>query len=451
MTTVQGERIADQEVAPLVARARAEIAAGLAARLDSDEQARRPRMDPADQRVYARRLINDWLRALDREQIDLGLDRIPAAVEERIARAVLDALFGLGPLQQLLDDDEVENVVANGADQVWVTYADGTKTPGPPLASSDGELVELLRTAAARVGLSERRFDTGSPALNLELPDGSRVFAVMSVAHRPALAVRRHRYPRVRLADLAGLGMVDPTLHAFLAAAVRARLNIVVCGGTGAGKTTLLRALLNEVAPAERLVTIEDNLELGLHRHPDLHPDVVALEAREANLEGVGEVTMADLVRMGLRMSPDRVIVGEVRGAEVLPMLNAMSQGNDGSMCTIHADSSAGAFARIAMYAVQAPERLPLEATNLLVANAVDLVVFIAQHDTTSGRRRRVVASVREVVGADGPQVVSNEVFEPGPDGTSVPAAPLRPATMARLAAAGFDPTLLGRDRGWGR
>ena len=173
----------------------------------------------------------------------------------------------------------------------------------------------------------------------------------------------------------------------------------------------------------------------------------MALEAREANLEGEGEVTMADLVRMGLRMSPDRVIVGEVRGAEVLPMLNAMSQGNDGSMCTIHADSSAGAFARIAMYAVQAPERLPLEATNILVANAVDLVVFIAHHENGGGRRRRV-ASIREVVGAEGPHVVSNEVFEPGPEGGAVPAAPLRPVTLDRLAATGFDPRQTASARG---
>ena len=200
----------------------------------------------------------------------------------------------------------------------------------------------------------------------------------------------------------------------------------------------------------ERLVTIEDNFELGLQRFPELHPDVVAMEAREPNVEGTGEVSMAELVRMGLRMSPDRVIVGEVRGPEVLALLNAMSQGNDGSMCTVHADSSAGAFARLAMYAVQAPERLPLEATNLLVANSVDFVVFIAQDTPVVGQpRARYISSVREVVGADGRMVVSNEIYTPGTDRRATPAAPLRPETLTDLQAVGYDhvPALAGWSR----
>jgi Flp pilus assembly CpaF family ATPase len=367
-----------------------------------------------------------------------GRPLLPAEQEADVAQAILDALFGLGVLERLLEDPEVENITANGADRVWLTYAGGVKRPGPPLAGSDEELAELIRTAAARAGLGERRFDAASPALNLRLPDGSRLFAVMAVTERVSVTIRRHRYQRVHLDQLQALGMVDPTVREVLAAAVRARLNIIVSGGTNAGKTTLLRALLNEVDPSERLVTIEDSLELGLDRHPDLHPDVVALQAREPNIEGEGAVAMAELVRMGLRMSPDRVIVGEIRGAEVLPMLNAMSQGNDGSMCTVHADSSAGTFSRLAMYAVQAPERLPLEATNILVANAVDLVVFIAQDVGADGPRRRV-ASIREVVGAEGPMLVSNEVFAPDEDRRARPAAPFRPATLDALAAAGVD------------
>jgi len=227
---------------------------------------------------------------------------------------------------------------------------------------------------------------------------------------------------------------------------VRARKNLMVCGDTGAGKTTLLRALAAEIPPEERLVTIEDALELGLDRFPEVHPDVVALEAREPNVEGEGEVTQAELVRWALRMSPDRVLVGEVRGDEVLPMLNAMSQGTDGSMCTLHASSSAGAFGKLAAYAVQAPERLPLEATNLLVANAVHFVVFLA-HDRRTGRR--TVASVREVTGAEGPLVASNEVFRPGPGSRAMPAAPLQAATLEQLVDAGLDPGLLDRPGGW--
>jgi Flp pilus assembly CpaF family ATPase len=239
-------------------------------------------------------------------------------------------------------------------------------------------------------------------------------------------------------------------LREFLAAAVRARKNLIICGGVDAGKTTLMRALLNEVGPDERIVTIEDNLELGLDRYPDLHPDVVALEAREENVEGEGEVPLATLVRWGLRMNPDRVIVGEVRGHEVIPMLNAMSQGNDGSMCTVHANSSSGAFGKLAMYAVQAPERLNLEATNLMVANAINFVVYIGT--TTGGGEgglRRYVSSVREIVGAEGPLVMSNEIFVPGPGKRAIPGAPLRDRTQTELAEVGFDARVLQQPGGW--
>lgn len=433
----------------LIQQLRGEVAEALAARRREDERAGRPRMGPDDQRVFGRSLINERLERYAAERLGQGLPPLSLDEEAAVGQAVADALFGLGRLQRLLDDTSIENININGCDRVWVTRSDGSKEQAEPVAASDAELVEVIRTAAARLGMSERRFDTGSPALNLQLPDGSRLFAAMSVSARPSVAIRRHRHPRVLLADLAELGMVDPAVEAFLAAAVRARKNLIICGGTGAGKTTLLRALLNEVAPEERLVTIEDSFELGLDRHPDQHPDVVALEAREPNVEGEGAIGLAALVRMGLRMNPDRVIVGEVRGDEVLPMLNAMSQGNDGSMCTLHADSSQGAFARLSMYAVQAPERLPLEATNLLVANAVDFVVHIAQSPVGQNRdrRRRWVASVREVVGAEGPLVVSNEVFAPAGAGRrgTVPAAPLRHDTLSELTAAGLDPSLLGR------
>ncbi|HMC40864.1 MAG TPA: CpaF/VirB11 family protein, partial [Acidimicrobiales bacterium] len=192
-------------------------------------------------------------------------------------------------------------------------------------------------------------------------------------------------------------------------------------------------------------VTIEDSLELGLDRYPDLHPDVVALEAREANLEGEGGISLADLVRWALRLSPDRVIVGEARGEEVLALLNAMSQGSDGSMATIHASTSKGVFSKLATYAVQAPERLPLEATNLLVANAVNFVIHLGQ-DTTG---RRFVSSVREVTDAEGPVVISNEVFRPGPDGRAIPGVALRTETADQLVEVGFDPDLLDRPGGW--
>jgi Flp pilus assembly CpaF family ATPase len=434
----------------LVRRFRSDVADQLAERMQLDEAAGRTRMSLVDQRQLGRQLINRRLEAYAKERLEQGLDTLAHEEEVALAQAIHDALFGLGILQRLLEDESIENIDANGCDTVWITRSGGLKERGPALAESDDELVEMIRMAAARLGLSERRFDMGAPSLNLQLPDGSRLFSVMAVTPRPCVAIRRHRFPVIFLDDLIKLGTIDHALREFLVAAVRARKNLIVCGGVDAGKTTMLRALLNEVPPHERIVTIEDNFELGIDRYAEFHPDAVALEARERNVEGEGEVSMAMLVRWALRMNPDRVVVGEVRGDEVLPMLNAMSQGNDGSMCTIHANSSQGAFGRFAMYAVQAPERLPLEATNLVVANAIDFVVFIGQAEgSTPGSMQRVVSSVREVVGAEGPLVMSNEIFSPGPDRRAVPAAPIRNRTLDDLVAVGFDPSVLQRPEGW--
>jgi Flp pilus assembly CpaF family ATPase len=433
----------------LVERLRAEVADRLAAREEADGTARAERT-AAEQRRRSRQIASERLEAYARERLEAGKDALSADDEDEIARAIDDSLFGLAALQPLLEDESIENINANGCDECWVTRADGTKERGPPLAGSDAELVELIRMAAAREGLSERRFDLGSPKLNVQLRDGSRLFAVMGVSRRPALSIRRHRFTKLTLDDLVGMGTLDTALREFLGAAMGpAKLNTVICGGTSSGKTTLMRAAASEIPPHERLVTIEDTLELGLDRYPELHPDVVALEVREENIEGEGAIDAAQLVRMALRMDPDRVIVGEVRGSEVLPMLNAMSQGNDGSMCTIHSNSSQAAFGRIAAYAVQSPERLAVEHTNVLIANAVDLVVFVGQ-DRVPGRRiRRFVSSVREVLHADGAMVVSNEIFRPGPDGRAVPGVPLRHETREALMAVGFDPAVLDRPGGW--
>jgi pilus assembly protein CpaF len=429
----------------LVRRLRQEVADRVSRRHQEDEDAGREPLAPEDQREYARRLILEALERHAHERIAAGVPPPPPEVEDELAQAVHALLFGMGRLQPYLDDETIENINANGCDRVWVKYADGSKRLVPPIASSDAELVEQIRVIAARMGLNERRFDTGNPQLDLQLPDGSRLSAVMGVSARPVLSIRRHRYAKLTLDDLVDLGTIDAHLRWFLGAAVRARKNLVVAGGTNAGKTTMLRALASEIPSSERLVTIENSLELGLDTDPELHPDVVALEAREANAEGEGAITMAQLVRRGLRMDPSRVIVGEVLGEEVLSMLEAMSQGNDGSMCTIHANSSRAVFRRIATYAIKSAERLPVEATNLLIAGAIDFVVFIAQRDETAlgGRHHRFVSSVREVLDADGHMVISNEVFRPGADGRAVPDAPLRCADD--LAGHGYDPALAAR------
>ena len=428
----------------LVGDVRAEVLAALSGRERDLAAAGRPPLGTADEQALGRQLITEALERRANQALREAATVMSAPEEDELSRAVFDALFRLNRLQRLLDDPGIENINANGCDQVWVRYADGRREQVEPIASSDEELEEMLRTAAARTGIGERRFDRGSPRLSLQLPDGSRLFALMAVTARPCLSIRRHRYLRITPDELIGLGTLDIALREFVRSAMSARKSCIICGGTGAGKTTLLRAMAADIPPTERLVTIEDSLELGLDRFSDLHPDVVALEAREPNLEGEGGVSLAELVRWALRMSPDRVIVGEARGEEVLALLNAMSQGTDGSMATLHASSSRGAFSKLATYAVQAPERLPLEATNLLVANAVHFVIHLAQDGD-----RRYVSSIREVVDAEGPMIVSNEVFRPGPDGRAVPGAPLRNETLDQLVAVGFDPGLLDRPQGW--
>ncbi len=401
-------------------------------------------LDSTDEEMLARQLIAQRLEQLAGTAISSGSPVLTPSEEDALSHAVFDRLFHLGRLQPLLDDETIQNVVANGHDRVFIEYAGGLKVDGTPVADSDEELIEQLREIGRRYGLSEREFNPSRPQLNLQLPDGSRLFAVAWVCDRPSVSIRRHRFMKLGLGDLIGLGAIDDALASFLSAAVRARQQIIVAGATGAGKTTMLRALAAEIPASERIVTIETELELGLDRFADVHPDCVALEAREANVEGAGEVTAADLVRMSLRMNPDRVIVGEVRGDEIVPMLNAMSQGNDGSMCTIHADSSATVFNKMALYAMQAPERLPLEATCQLAAAAVDLVVFIAK-----SRSGRWVSSVRQVVGVDGSKVVTNELFRPDTDGRAVPGVPVPHDLAAELSAHGWDERLQDRPEGW--
>jgi pilus assembly protein CpaF len=398
--------------------------------------------DIADRAALGRTLISEALQAETTAALREGRAVLDSQDEDLVAANVFAALFAMAGFQPYLDDPSIENINANGADDVFVRYADGTRERVGPVASSDAELIDLVRTLAARVSLGERRFDMASPRLSLQLPDGSRLFAVMAVTGRPCIAIRRHRFMKVTLPDLVGLGTLDPGLSEFLAACVSARKNLLVTGGTGAGKTTMLRALCAEISPSERLVTIEDALELGLDRDLEAHPDAIAMQAREPNVEGEGEVSQADLVRWALRMSPDRVLVGEIRGAEVIPMCNAMTQGNDGSMATLHSSSSKGAFSRLATYAIQAPERLPLEATNLMVAGAVDFVIQLGANAVG----RRAVTSVREVVDADGAQVISNEIFRPGPSGRAVRGVPMRAESLDHLMGVGFDPTVLDYD-----
>ena len=393
------------------------------------------RLDREDERELARSLVLGEMATLATEALHRG--EPPISDEERaaIVQEVLDHLLGLGRLQPLLDDPTVRDIHISGHDGVWIHTRDGRKVRGEPVAASDEDLITLVATAARRIGRSERRWDYAEPELNLPLPGGDRLHALMAVSGRPTVTIRRHDFAICRVDQLVEREVMDDLLADFLRAAVKARANIIVAGGTGTGKTTTLRCLLNEIGPDERLITVEDALEIGIERFRDLHPDHVTLESRDANTEGAGEFGLPALVRAALRMDPDRVIVGEVRGAEVLPMLLAMSQGNDGSMCSIHADSSRGVFNRLAMYGAMTTERLSPETTNLLVANAINLVLHLGWVD---GARR--VTSVREVTGTvEQSHVVSNELWRPHGTGAGVPAAPPSSALADRLGRSGFD------------
>ena len=407
-------------------------------------------MSSVQRRQLATGYVTDALDAHARRTLAEGRPTLDAATEARVGQMVIDAMVGFGRLQRVMELRGVENVSVNGYDNVFVAFADGRIERVDPVADSDAELVAMVRAIASEVGMAgdgegeERRFDRGVPRLSLRLPDGSRLFAVMSVSRRPLVSIRRHPLMDYNLDDLVANGTMTAPMAAVLAAIVRARFNTLASGGANTGKTQLLRALAKAIPPRERLVTIEDAFELDLDMDPVAHPNVAALQAREPNIEGHGAVDMAELVRWGLRMNPDRVIVGEARGAEVIPLLNAMSQGNDGSLATIHASSSRQAFTRLATYAVQAPERLSFEASAMLIGGAVDFVIQLAW--STDGRR--IVSSIREVTGSDGRDVISNEVYAPGPDLRAVPATPIRPDTLDRLVAAGLDPALLS-DQGW--
>ncbi|MCI0688644.1 MAG: Flp pilus assembly complex ATPase component TadA [Sporichthyaceae bacterium] len=357
------------------------------------------------------------------------------------------ALYGAGRLEPLLTNTEIENVDINAFDEVWVSYRSGERSRWPePVADSDAELKEQIRTLAAYAGLSSRAWDEANPELDLRLPDGSRLSAVMAVTERPTISIRRATMGQVFLHNLIANNTLTDTTAAFLRAAVKARKNIMIAGETSSGKTTLLRALANEIGllvaageiPQQRIVTIENTFELGLNKHKDLHPDIIAMECRQPNSEGLGRVGMAALVRRSLRMNPDRVIVGEVLGDEVVSMLNAMTQGNDGSISTIHANTAQFVFERLGTYALQAEERMPVEATQRLICGAINFVVFLQRTNkyAEGGDQRRFVASIREINGYDD-GVLSSEIFALNPaTGAAEPAAGIQ--CLPDLLAAGY-------------
>ena len=336
--------------------------------------------------------------------VDSKAGILSAESRARLVQRIAERALGAGPLERLLRDPEVDEILVTGTEPIWVERR-GRLAQTDSSFESDDQLRLTIERLLAPAG---RRVDEAEPLCDARLPDGSRVTVVLPplAVDGPALSIRRFRPRGLSPDQLIELGSWSPDLVEILADAIGRRLNILVCGGTGSGKTTTLAAIAGLLGDGERVVTIEDTAELRLNlRH------VVRLEGRPASIEGRGEVTIRSLVRNALRMRPDRIIVGEVRGAEALDMLIALSTGHDGSLTTIHAGSPAEALRRLETLALMADVGLPHGAIRAQVAEAIDLVVF--QQRDGSGLRR--VASVDRVLA--GGREIRTETIYPAPLG----------------------------------
>jgi pilus assembly protein CpaF len=346
---------------------------------------------------------------------------------ERLVDEIMDEAFGLGPLEGPMNDPTVSDILVNGPREVYLER-NGVLEPTEIVFADDGHLMQVIQRVAARVG---RRIDEMSPMVDARLPDGSRVNAIIPplALDGPVLSIRRFGV-RLTAEDLIANHSMPREMLQLLAAAVQARISILISGGTGGGKTTLLNILSAFVPPDERLVTIEDSAELKL-----MQPHVVRLETRPPNTEGVGEVRQRELVRNSLRMRPDRIIIGEVRGAEALDMLQAMNTGHEGSLTTIHANDTRDALTRLEMMVTLAGADLPLPITRHYISSAIGLVIHVAR---LKGGPRKIIR-VSEIVGLKRRTYVLKDLFGFRQLG-------IRQGTaVGEFYATGYEPTFVGR------
>jgi pilus assembly protein CpaF len=326
--------------------------------------------------------------------------KLTAYQRTNLIEDVANDALGLGPLQRLLDDPTVTEVMVNGPDHIYVERNGRLLRTGSSFRSEE-RLRRVIERIVSRVG---RRIDESSPLVDARLPDGSRVNAIIPplAVSGSALTIRKFAADPFQIRDLVELGTVTEALGELLLACVQARLNILVSGGTGTGKTTLLNVLSSFIPADDRVVTIEDAVELQLQQE-----HVVRLESRPPNIEGKGEITIRDLVRNSLRMRPDRIVVGECRGGEALDMLQAMNTGHDGSLSTVHANSPRDAISRLETLSLMAGMDLPLRAVREQVASAIDLIIHVSR--LRDGSRR--VTHVTEVLGMEGDTVTLQDAF----------------------------------------
>ncbi|NBX57151.1 MAG: CpaF family protein [Gammaproteobacteria bacterium] len=339
-------------------------------------------------RETANRLINDASAPLSLLQ------------RRHVVRQIEDEVMGLGPLEPLLADPSVSDILVNGAHQVYVER--GGKIESTDVRfNDDAHLLNIIDRIVSKVG---RRIDESMPMVDARLQDGSRVNAIIPplAIDGPVLSIRRFGRDTLTMDDLIRLGSISPAIVDVLKAIVLARLNVMISGGTGSGKTTLLNVMSSYIPERERIITIEDSAELQLRQ-----PHVVRLETRQVNVEGKGQITQRDLVRNSLRMRPDRIVVGEVRGAEALDMLQAMNTGHDGSLTTVHANSSRDALSRIETMVAMSGVQFPIAALRAQIASAIDVIVHMERHE--DGRRR--ITSVQEINGMESDTIVMSEIF----------------------------------------
>lgn len=410
------------------------------------------RLTSADLLKFKRYLIENVGRSMEGEQLQLG-DRaeflkqrleevytqtkvsLPEDIRKQIFHDILDELTGFGPIQPLLDDPDISEVMVNGPKKVFIEKG-GKLTKSAVTFDDDDHVLRVIDRIILPLG---RRVDADTPTVDARLPDGSRVNAVIRPVSidGPCITIRKFKKDKLSIQQLIDYGSLTPNMAEFIRACVLAHLNIVISGGTGSGKTTLLNVLSGFIPEEERIVTIEDAAELQLQQD-----HVLRMETKVPNIDGKGAVTIRDLVRNSLRMRPDRIVVGECRGGEALDMLQAMNTGHDGSLTTLHANTPRDALSRLETMVLMSGMDLPLKVVRQQISSAVDLI--IQQTRLKDGSRK--VTAITEVVGMEGDTVVLTDIFkfeqtgigEHGKIKGELKATGIRPIFSPRLEAAGF-------------
>lgn len=368
-------------------------------------------------------------RVFDQTQL-----KLPEDLKKEIFKQVFNDLLGFGPIQPLLDDPDVSEIMVNGPKKVFIEKK-GQLTKSDITFDDDDHVIRIIDRIILPLG---RRVDYDSPTVDARLPDGSRVNAVVRPVSidGPSITIRKFRKDKLKAEDLIQFGSLTQQMADFLLACVRARFNIVISGGTGSGKTTLLNVMSGYIPDTDRIITIEDAAELQLQQD-----HVMRMETKPANSDGLNAVTIRDLVKNSLRMRPDRIVVGEVRGGEALDMLQAMNTGHDGSMTTVHSNSPRDAISRLETLVLMAGMDLPLKVVRQQISSAIDLIV--QQTRLKDGNRK--VTAITEVAGMEGDVVVLTDIFKFNQTGVAdgkvlgelVPTG-IRPLFSPRLEAAGF-------------